>query len=160
MFLCTDWAKSPTGDDRKRILSKKGRCPISEYHSVDVEFQDEQCLVEALNEVGWTCDVHATPVNLEGYQGDKRSQKAHIVIPRKVVGGASNDIGFERQANGKYEVHVSAYDKGNWTRKAGKIKQLYTKNVMLKQCKNAKFKLENQTTEADGTIAMKIRVRR
>lgn len=142
------------------LCLRKERCLISEFHTVEIEFQDEECLVEALKEIGWTPVVHEESVSLEGYQGDKRKQKAHIVIPRKVVGSASNDIGFERQADGKYKCHVSAYDQSNWKSKEQKIKQLYAKNVVLKQAKKTKFKLDKQTQDEDGTIRIRMRVRR
>ncbi len=53
------------------------------------------------------------PVNLYGFQGDKRKQKAHIRINRKHVQSASNDIGVFLEKKG-VQLHVSAYDKGNF----------------------------------------------
>ena len=39
-------------------------------------------------------EVHIEPQHLQGYQGDNRAQKAHIIVRRKYVGGSSNDLGF------------------------------------------------------------------
>jgi len=55
-------------------------------------------------------EMNETPVPLQGYQGDNRSQKAHIIIRRKHVGSASNDIGFEIR-DGGIAIYVSDYDK-------------------------------------------------
>lgn len=78
-------------------------------------------LVEALCEMGWTKDmieVHDERQHLYGYRNDQREQKAHIIVRRKNVchgvgrlSSASNDIGFERNADGSWKAHVSEYDK-------------------------------------------------
>lgn len=133
---------------------------MSEYHVIDIEFEDEDSLVSALKELGYNPKVYnEEPVNLYGYQGDKRQQKAHIVIPRSQVGSASNDVGFERQGDGKYIMHVSAYDKGRWAGQTKKIKQLYAKNRVTKFIsQNAgTYSLTSKTTKKDGTISMRLR---
>lgn len=132
---------------------------MSEYHKVDIDFQDEECLVKALEEIGWKAQVHKEAIQLEGYQGDKREQRAHIIIPRSIVGTASNDIGFERVSGGKYIAHVSEFDSIKWKKNESKIKQLYAKNIIVKQTKKTKFKIEKQVQEADGTIRIRMRVK-
>jgi hypothetical protein len=57
-------------------------------------------------------------VPLYGYKGDMRSERANIRIPKEVVnrylgGGASNDVGFAKTAEG-FDAIVSEYDKGSW----------------------------------------------
>lgn len=94
---------------------------MSEYHVVEVCFTDPGLLVESLKEMGYNPEVHEKAVNLHGYQGDKRDQKAHIVIPRQQVGAASNDVGFEKTSGG-FVLHASAYDSA-W-RTGGKIQTL------------------------------------
>ncbi|MFW6129807.1 MAG: DUF1257 domain-containing protein [Atribacterota bacterium] len=133
---------------------------MSEFHVVEIQFEDEDCLIKALEELGYKPAIHNDdPVNLYGYQGDKRQQKAHIVIPRSQVGTASNDVGFERQGDGKYIMHVSAYDKGRWADQTKKIKQLYAKNRVTKFIsQNAgTYSLSSKTTKKDGTISMRLR---
>ncbi len=73
---------------------------------------DQECLLAALAEFGFDSskvEVHATPVNLVGYGGDKREQRANIVIRRQNVGSASNDVGFLASATG-YQAFVSGFD--------------------------------------------------
>lgn len=96
---------------------------MSEYSEHQTEYKDEKCLVEALIEMGWSKDeieVHKEATNLYGYHGDKRADKANIIIRRKNIGSASNDIGFAKGANGKYEAIISAYDSRSGGKTAGK----------------------------------------
>jgi len=58
------------------------------------------------------------PVNLYGYQSDRRDEKAHIRIPKEVVnkhlgGGLSNDAGFLATDDG-FQAVISDYDNGKW----------------------------------------------
>ena len=57
---------------------------------------------------------HEEAQNLYGYQGDKRAQKANIIVRRKYVGGSSNDIGFEKKEDGTYAAIISDYDRGRY----------------------------------------------
>ena len=57
-------------------------------------------------------------VPLYGYKGDMRSERANIRVPKEIVnrylgGGASNDIGFVKTADG-FDAIISAYDEGAW----------------------------------------------
>lgn len=92
---------------------------MSRYVTVKTQFKDEAALIDALMETGkWTAaqiEVHNTPQNLFGYRGDKRSQKAHIIIRRKYVGSASNDLGFVKGEDGNYEAIVSEYDSNRYS---------------------------------------------
>lgn len=58
-------------------------------------------------------EVHENPQHLFGYHGDERQDVAHIIIRRKYVGGASNDIGFFRNPDGTYSSIVSEYDRSH-----------------------------------------------
>ncbi|UCG02566.1 MAG: DUF1257 domain-containing protein [Candidatus Heimdallarchaeota archaeon] len=88
---------------------------MSRYCKVETEFKNESALIAALMETQrWTkqqIEVHSTPKHLFGYTGDKRKEIAHIIIRRKHVGSASNDLGFIKNSNGQYEAIVSQYDK-------------------------------------------------
>ena len=135
---------------------------MSEYHQVEVDFQDEECLVEAIKELNanYKPEIHKEAVNLFGYHGDRRQEKAHIVIPRKQISSASNDVGFLKNAKGGYEMIVSAYDKGIFTpAQINKLKQLYAKNTIVKHTKKSKHKIRSQEVQADGSIKIRVRVR-
>jgi len=134
---------------------------MSEFHVLEVELEDQDCLVKALEEVGWKATVHETAVNLHGYQGDRRKQKAHVVIPRSQVGSASNDIGFEK-VGGKYIAHVSAYDMNRFkTKYLDRINQLYAKHKVLKTAKMhpSRFKQKSVDVDKEGNIKIRLQVR-
>ena len=95
---------------------------MSHYLDVKTQITDVEALVAALCRVetkigrNWTVkdiEVHEVADNLVGYHGDRRAQKANLIIRRHNVQGAANDIGFVKQADGTYSAIVSEYDSGN-----------------------------------------------
>jgi hypothetical protein len=85
---------------------------MSAYLTLLTPMTDQDCLLSALVDLGFDAsmvEVHATPVQLVGYQGDQRIQTANIVIRRQNVGASSNDVGFLATATG-YQALVSGYD--------------------------------------------------
>lgn len=110
---------------------------MSAYQSQTTVFKDEDCLLKAILENGFTRDqieVHEQPQDLIDYHGQKRGQKGTIIIRRKFVGPVANDIGFVKNADGRYEVHVSDYDQRNhgpaWITALGKS---YAEHGLIKQ---------------------------
>ncbi len=89
---------------------------MSAYITLLTPMLDEECLLAALADRGFDrtkVEVHATPVALVGYADDARGQTANLVIRRKYVGAASNDIGFQSTPTG-YRVLVSDYDRSRF----------------------------------------------
>jgi hypothetical protein len=87
---------------------------MSAYQSQNTLFKDEECLIKALTENGFTreqIEVHEIPQTLIDYHGQIRPQRGTIIIRRKYVGKLANDIGFDKNAEGFYEAHVSDYEK-------------------------------------------------
>lgn len=85
---------------------------MSAYMTLLTPMTDQECLLAALADLGFDAskvEVHATPVNLVGYVGDRRTQTANIVIRRQHVGAASNDVGFLASATG-FQAFVSGFD--------------------------------------------------
>lgn len=114
---------------------------MSRYVTVRTEFRDGAALVDALMETGnWTVEqieVHHEPQNLFGYRGDERAEKAHIIIRRKYVGSASNDLGFIKKEDGTYEVVISEYDSNKYGSKwIGKLKSNYIFHKLHRDQKN------------------------
>ena len=72
-------------------------------------------LVAALEDMGFKdrVEVHDKATNLKGYQNDTRPDLANVILRRRDVGGASNDIGFVLRNDGTYEAIISEYDRGN-----------------------------------------------
>ena len=132
---------------------------MSEFHIVDCDFKDEECLVGALRDMDYTVEVHDEQVNLNGYAGSGIAPKAHIVVRKNQFRGYG-DAGFERVDDG-FKLHVDDYDYGRNGAdkiKMGRVKQLYSARVIEKTVRRAsKYTLLNRK-EKDGEI--KIRVRR
>jgi len=83
---------------------------MSSYVEGTVKIQSLEDLLAALGELGYTGEVHETPVFLKDYRGKTRPDKAHVVVDRHQTGGASNDIGFRHEEDGAYTSIVSQYD--------------------------------------------------
>lgn len=77
----------------------------------EVCFKSRELLLKALAELGYSEaqieEGDALP--LYGYRGDRREETAEIVIRRKHLTTASNDLGFRRTDAG-YVVVISQYD--------------------------------------------------
>jgi len=131
---------------------------MSHYSEVMIELTDEGCLVAALSRLGFKgkVEVHREAQPLYGYQGDVRSQKAHVIIRRQHVGPAANDLGFERQADGRYRVWVSDYDRtynkydDAWL---GRLKQAYGVEKARAEAKKRGYRVSEQKLD-DGRIRL------
>jgi hypothetical protein len=75
----------------------------------DIVFKDRRLLLDALADIGFADVEEAEGLHLYGYQGDQRPETAAIVVRRRLIGRASNDIGFARSADG-YVPIVSEFD--------------------------------------------------
>jgi len=96
---------------------------------------------------------------LYGYQGDVRAQKAHLIIRREHVGRAANDLGFEKQPDGKYRVWVSEYDaKYNGYNEAwlGKLKQAYGIEKARREARKRGYRVSEQKLD-DGRVRLTLR---
>jgi hypothetical protein len=131
---------------------------MSHYSEVQIELIDEGCLVAALSRLGFNgkVEVHKDAQALYGYQGDLRAQKANVIIRREHVGPAANDLGFERQPDGKYRVWVSDYDRkynkydDAWM---GRLKQAYGVEKARVEAKKKGYRVSEQKLD-DGRIRL------
>lgn len=88
----------------------------------------EQChLIGALRDLGYEPEFHPEGASLVGYQGDERPERAHIIIRRRQLDSASNDIGFARDSSAVYRAIISEYDRGIGFNEAwlGRLAQCY-----------------------------------
>lgn len=85
---------------------------MSKYEELRTVLSDERFLLEALRDLGFSPDASPEGLSLCGYLGDERPEKANVVIRRRQLNSASNDIGFARDANGVYRALISEYDRG------------------------------------------------
>ena len=142
---------------------------MSHFTEIKVDFlqKNEKALIAALEaQFGeGNVEVHENGAALYGYQGDNRANKSknsadyappcHIIIRRKHVGSASNDVGYQRTEDGKYVAYISDYDKGHHfnAKKQNSVMQEYTAEVTEKQLKSQGYSMK-RVTEKDGTIKL------
>lgn len=142
---------------------------MSHFTEISVDFlqKNEACLVSALEEQfgKGNIEVHEKGSALFGFQGDNRAQRGptssdyappcHLIIRRKHVGGASNDVGYRRTEDGKYVAYISDYDKSaNFpAAKQNKVLMEYTAQVSERQLKKQGYTYK-RVTEKDGTIKL------
>lgn len=100
---------------------------MSKYEELKTTLTEECFLVEALREFGYTPEVCRNGTALYGFAGDERPERAQIVIRRRQLDSASNDIGFARDASGVYRGIISEYDRGIGFNEAwlGRVAQAY-----------------------------------
>jgi len=117
---------------------------MSAYKKIECEIVDKNSLLNALSSLGFKPICYTEAEQLTGYKGDKRNEKANIVIPKEQVNhftGASNDIGFLWDAkNKKYEMIVSDYDQAH--KMHDRIIQSYVKVVLEEALAKNGFKIK------------------
>jgi hypothetical protein len=131
---------------------------MSKYNYVGVKLADRECLVKALMAVGYKTEqieVHDEPVNLYGYNGDVRAEKAHVIIRRHNVGESSNDVGFVIGSDGR--AIVSDFDLStNFSR--ARVDQVMREYSHALICKLHKGKTVETETLPDGSQVLRVRV--
>lgn len=119
---------------------------MSKYATIKTSFKDGDVLIASLEAMGLKgIQNHiGSPIQLEGYEARRRNEIADIVIPRKYVGSASNDLGFKRGEDGTYTAIVSDFDSRKygptWMRS---LTLEYNQADVAKKMKKAGFKLVN-----------------
>lgn len=134
---------------------------MSHFTEMKVDYlqKNEAQLVAALEECfgAGNVEVHEDGAALFGYQGDNRAKlktssanyapPCHIIIRRENVGAASNDVGYRRTEDGKYQAYISDYDQGgNFNKqKQNQVTQNYTVGVTTKQMKSQGYSVKKTT---------------
>ncbi|WP_437310902.1 DUF1257 domain-containing protein [Sorangium sp. So ce388] len=89
---------------------------MSAYITLATPMIDRDSLLDALADLGFGSDkveVHDEPASLIGYEGARRAQEAEIIIRRRHLGQASNDLGFRRTPTG-FQAIVSDHDRARF----------------------------------------------
>ena len=96
---------------------------MSKFAQYSTVMNDAKCLKKVLEKRFKEVEVHSAPTQLIDFQGkathylDESGDKAEIIIRRKHVGGAANDIGFTKDSSGNYKAIISAYDSSKHNQK-------------------------------------------
>jgi hypothetical protein len=127
---------------------------LSKYVELRTTLNDERYLVEALRELGYQPEVCPEGKPLVGYLGEARAERAQIIIPRRQLDAASNDIGFASDESGVYQAIVSEYDRGIGFDDAwlGRITQIYKEGqtMAVARAKGYVFKGKEVIETAQG----------
>ena len=121
---------------------------MSEFKKYPTEYKDKDCLKAALAEQGYTeVEEHEQAQPLYDYHGrqttylDKTGDKANIIVRRKYVGGAANDLGFKKEADGTYTAIISQFDRGKHNVKwMTDLKRHYNEKITAKEAKRQNLK--------------------
>jgi hypothetical protein len=132
---------------------------VSHFTRLKTRITDKPALVKALADVGYKLvEIHDTPQTLYGYRGDRRAEKAEVIVRRKYVGQASNDIGFRRTDDGSFEAIISAFDRGKHSRAwLERLTQRYAYHVARAKLQEQGFDLVSEETAKDGRIHLVLR---
>ena len=119
---------------------------------------DADCIIKALQELGYTAEVHNKAKNLEGWHGEKRQQTANIIVNRQQVHSAANDVGFLLKADGTYEMIISNFDRHaiHGKKFTQDLLQLYSKHKTRKQAIQMGYMVQSESIDNEGR--MKIRI--
>ena len=130
---------------------------MSKYMTfTDAAFKDRQCLLNALAECGYAEIEEGEALSLYGYQGDRRPETAQVVVRRKFIGGASNDLGFQKTENGYIPV-ISEYDQQTMMR--GKFLTNLRTNYNLKSAEKLARSLRGTLHQERVGSTIKIRIK-
>ena len=141
---------------------------MSHYSKFKTAFNDEKCLVKALchlkNRNGTVLresmiELHDEAVHLYGYQNDQREQVANVIIRRKNVGGAANDVGWVKNAEGSYEAIISEYDSGHYNQAWNTELTMWYNYEKSKDEVTAHGMTYTETQTEDGRMQLKCRFR-
>src|SRR5262245_32524800 len=132
---------------------------MSHFTKLRTQITDTDGLLKALLDVGFKdVEAHETAQNLYGYKGDARPQTAEVIVRRKYVGHASNDIGFKRQADGTFEAIISGYDRGKYSKAwLDRLTQRYAYHVARTKLAEQGFDLVTEETQEGGSIHLVLR---
>ena len=134
---------------------------MSRYSETIVEFQDRECLCQALEGMGLTYTEHQELESLEDYLGNKRDiTKAHIIVPRSNwPGQLVNDTGFEFKEDGTVACHVDDFfsKHGHREKFLHPLSQRYAELKVKKTSARMRLRVSGEETLADGTRRIKLR---
>ena len=139
---------------------------MSHYATLKTKLDSKEGLIAALKRMktrvnrAWTeseIEVSETAQALYGYQGDRRSQTAEIIIRRRNVGGSSNDIGFKLGPDGTWQAIISEFDSTFYN--ADWLAELCQNSALIKievEAQKKGYSVETERTK-DGKLKVKVK---
>ena len=137
---------------------------MSKYGTLETEIKEQKYLIAALAEMGYHPEVHLDGAPLIGYEGHERPESAHVIVRRRELDTASNDIGFAKTADGRYAAQLSEYDQaiGFDQKWLNRIRQLYKEKQTIAAAKSKGYVFKGREvvkTEQGERIQLRFAVR-
>ncbi|MFC5753714.1 DUF1257 domain-containing protein [Actinomadura rugatobispora] len=132
---------------------------MSHFTRVRTALREPDLLAAALAAVGFgEVEVHDAPQTLYGYRGDARPERAEVIVRRRHVGSASNDIGFARRGDGAFEAIVSEYDRTRYGAAwLTEVARAYGYAATVRYAETHGFEIATDEVDRDGTRRITLR---
>lgn len=132
---------------------------MSHFTVLRTQITDVEALRKALADMGFkNVEVHETAQHLYGYRGDVRPQTAEVVIRRRYIGSASNDIGFKRREDGTFDAIISDYDRRKYSQEwLNRLTQRYAYHVAKTKLEEQGFTLVSEESQQGERIHLVLR---
>ena len=129
---------------------------MSHFVQIRTQIREEAILVECLKKMGFTgVECHEEAQHLFGYQGDRRPETAEVIVRRKDIGLASNDIGFKRQPSGEYQAVISEYDRRRFSEAwLQELNRNYACSVIQEQIREQDLLVEDERMLDNGDMVI------
>jgi len=118
---------------------------MSSFRQQTTEMNDQQCLEDALKQLGHKPSVAADKQKVRGHYNESR--KAEIVLKKEDL-NEGGDVGFEKGKDGNFSIVTDTYVMKNGFNLAN-----FTKQVKLKY---AEVKIRRQASKAGLTFVRKV----
>ena len=144
---------------------------MSHYSVCKTQLKDNKAILDALERMGFKradIDVSDTPMVMKMYNGPdavdpttKQKRTANIRIKghgwgkENKLDGLCNDMGFTRQKDGTYELHIDNYTSGRYKNFQDKITNYYAAELTKNKAKGMGFFLQEET-ETEDEIVLKL----
>lgn len=106
---------------------------MSKYAQVNTVISEDRYLIEALRELGYHPEVHPQGAKLNRYYSEQEEKTAHVIIRRHELPGSFGDIGFVKQADGRFQMISDELDQHSQSGQKwlGRVQQAYKEKQTL-----------------------------
>lgn len=135
---------------------------MSKYKTVNIRLTSEEALKQALEamaaRLGKTYEHHeAHDGVMRAYGGSDGPKATFIVRANQFRSRYSEDIGFQRQEDGSFNLIMSTHDGEVAKPILEEVQQQYTRNVYINSGKKNGMTLLKERVLADGSISVKLK---
>ena len=118
---------------------------MSKYGETQTVLREEKFLLDALKEMGYQVEVHPEGAPLNSYYSEQEAKVANIIIRRARLPGAFGDVGFVRQADGRFTLIEDELDdhSGYGKKWLGRVQRIYKENQTLAVAQAKGYRLKS-----------------